>query len=70
MMMNCFFSERFTNERCLALFPAGTIVIDSRKSVTGYERDLNLLRNRFLVLLNKVVNLQYVLKLLTPFSFF
>ena len=43
LMMNCF--EKWLNdERCLALFPAGTIVRDSYhgKCLTRREQDLNL----------------------------
>ena len=38
------FGVWFTNERCLALFPAGAIVKDRhhRESLTRCERDLNL----------------------------
>ena len=45
MMMNCFV-VCLTDERCVALFPAGTIVRDShhRKSPTRREQDLNLRR--------------------------
>ena len=45
MMMNCFVVW-LTNERRLALFPAGTIVRDphNRKSLTRRKQGLNLRR--------------------------
>ena len=47
MMMNCFVVW-LTNERRLALFPAGTIVRDlhHRESPTRREQGLNLRRTR------------------------
>ena len=53
------------DERYLALFPAGTIVVDSHhpKSPTGHEWELNL--RRIQILLNEAVHLQYVLQVLS-----
>ena len=46
MMMIIVFVVWLTGERCLALFPAGTIVSDPhhRESPTRREQDLNLRR--------------------------
>ena len=46
MMMNCFFVVWLTNEKRLALFPAGIIVRDPhiRESPTRHEQNLNLRR--------------------------
>ena len=56
MMMN-FFVVWLTDERRLALFPAGTIVRDPhhRESPTRREQGLNLRRTWFHAYLNEVV---------------
>ena len=55
-MMNCFVVW-LTDERHLALFPAGTIVRDPhfRESPTRREEDFNLHRTLVQALLNEVV---------------
>ena len=52
-----FFVVWLTNERHLALFPAGTIVRDPRhlESATHHKQDLNLRRTSVQALLSEVV---------------
>ena len=56
MMMNCFVVW-LTDERRLALFPAGTIVRDPhhRESPTRREQDMNLRRTWVKALLNEAM---------------
>ena len=56
MMINCFVVS-LTNERCLALYPAGTIIRDPhhRESLTGCKQDLNMPRIWVQTFLNEVM---------------
>ena len=57
MMTIIFFALWLTNERRLALFPAGTIIRDSHRheSLTRCNQDLNLRRTGVQALMSEVV---------------